>query len=461
MSTPETQHGNIRKYIDSSEYPWYALKPYDKDILDCQPKPLTGDQIDRVISILPGNNPERRQLVQKLHDENAELLKSTGSIAIIFDGSSKGSSEGYMGDMIEATRLVNPLRAAGKKVVILSPHADLFQGTTDPSISLLPLPEETRSSHIAPWHRELLSYLHDSIGDMPCIFPMNANMPALIQTKKDGTVKNNDILTLIQNTFGLYEKKMGVLPQRWGIAGIHQLQAFQIVTYLLGMDDARKWQKFPSAFLHPSKSAKETATAVTRIYGCFDKSTYGEECPPLYLHPGVAPNGSKLRTKFYPEDKWIDVIHGLAASHDLANSLTFLEPTDPEQGAMTLRLATAAVEAGLHVAKVPMSQVKKQYEWTLGSFVAFLQELSKHRGVIIGCDSMPAGHAGPATGNPAIVLGNLCFDPGFYCPPEKALYVLPSKGDFTSEVVPERVISSLLYSCLDPNLRYPNPNIGI
>lgn len=451
MQNTEILHGNIQKYVN---LPWYALKPYDRDILSAKPKPLTGSQIDELLDKLTGDNPEKRQQAQKLRDENAELLKSTRSVAIILDGSSRNSTEGYLGDMIEATRLINPLRAAGKKVVIISPHSDLFQGTTDSSVSLLPLPEEARSSHIAPWSRELLNYLHNSIGDMPCIFPMNATMPALIQTDKEGTIRNNDTLTLVKNTFGLFEQKIGILPVRWGRAGIHQLQAFQTVAFLLGIDAARKWQKFPSAFLYPAKSAKETAAEVTRIYGCFDKSTYGENCPPLYLHPGVAPNGSKLRTKFYPEDKWIDFIHELTAEHGLANSLTFLEPSDPEQGAMTLRLVTEAVEAGFRVAKVPMSQVKQRYEWTLGSFIAFLQELSNNRGVIVGCDSMPAGHAGPATGNPAIVLGNLCFDPGFYCPPEKSLVVLPSKGDFTSGIVPERIITALIYACLDPDLQY-------
>lgn len=457
MQNPESLHGNIQKYVD---LPWYALKPYDRDILSAEPKPLSESQIDELIDNLTGNNPEKWPLVEKLHDENADLLKSTKSVAIILDGSSKNSKEGYLGDMIEATRLINTLRTAGKKVVIITPHDDLFQGTTDSSVSILPLPEEAQSSHIAPWRRELLDYLHDSIGDMPCVFPMNATMPALIRVGKGGLIENNDTLMLTKNAFGLYEKKIGIRPTRWGSAGIHQLQAFQTITYLLGIDSARKWQEFPSAFLHPAQSAKETAAEVTRIYGCFDKSTYGEDCPPLYLHPGVATNGSKIRTKFYPEDKWIDFIHELTATRDLANSLTFLEPTDPEQGAMTLRLATAAVEAGLRVAKVPMSQIKQRYEWTLGSFVAFLQELSNNRGVIVGCDSMPAGHAGPSTDNPTIVLGNLCFDPGFYCPSEKALVVLPSKGNFTSGIVPERIVTALIYACLDPNLQYHNKNAG-
>lgn len=457
MKNVESLHGNIGKHID---LPWYSLKRYDREILSCESKPLTENQIDQVIDILTGNNPEGRQLIQRLHDGNAELLKNTKSVAIILDGSSTNSREGYLGDMIEATRLINPLRNAGKEVIIITPHSDLFDGTADSKVSLLPLPKEAQASHIAPWNPALLDYLHNSIGDIPCIFPMNATMPALVQIGENGSIQNNDILMLAKNVFGLYEKRMGILPTKWGNAGIHQLQAFQTIAYLLGIDEARTWQKFPSAFLHPANRARATAAEVTRIYGCFDKSTYGEDCPPLYLHPGVAPNRSKIKSKFYPEARWIDFIHRITAARGLANSLTFLEPTDPEQGAMTLRLATEAVEAGLRVAKVPMTLVKQRYEWTIGSFIAFLQELSRYRGVIIGCDSMPAGHAGPATGNPSIVLGNLCFDPGFYCPPEKALLILPSKGSFTSAVEPERIVSALIYSCLDPKLRYPNPNLN-
>lgn len=433
---------------------WFALKPFRKNILRAEVKPLTEGLIDELTDSLVGHDPTRRSLAQQVRAENAALLASTDSVVLILDGRSNGIKEGYFGDMIEASRFGNALRADDKRVVIATPHQDLFQGSTENGVSCIPIPEDIWAAHTAPWTPDFLKYLHDSVGDTPCIFPMNANMPILIQAGKDGSVKNIDLLNLAKEAFRPHAQTMRITPTIWGKKGIHQLQALQMVADLLGIEEARKWQEFPQAFLHPTKDAQKVAQEVIQIYGCFGNGKQNTECPPLYLHPGVATNDNKLTTKFYPEKKWVSVIQKLAAAPNVANSLTFLEPTDPTQGAMTLRLATTAVEAGLHVAKVPMSSVKKQYEWTLGAFIAFLQELSKHKGIIVGCDSMPAGHAGPATGNPAVVLGSLFFNPGFFCPPDKALIVTPSTGPFTSGIKPDRIVTAIQSICLNPNLQY-------
>lgn len=67
---------------------------------------------------------------------------------------------------------------------------------------------------------------------------------------------------------------------------------------------------------------------------------------------------------------------------------------------------------------------------------------------------MPAGHAGPATGNPAVVLGSIVFNPGFFCPPEKALVVMPSRSAYTSGIKPERVVTAVHHVCANPDLQY-------
>ncbi len=72
---------------------------------------------------------------------------------------------------------------------------------------------------------------------------------------------------------------------------------------------------------------------------------------------------------------------------------------------------------------------------------------SNHRGMIVGCDSMPAGHAGPATDNPSIVLGSQSYNSGFYCPPDKSLVVMPSKGAFTSSIEPSNVVWAIQELC--------------
>lgn len=354
MSSLPEVYSEVNQHLDK---PWYSMHEHAENILKADVKPLSGILIDELIGNLVSNDQNRRQLVSKLFAVNTSLLHRSDYIAIVLDGRSNGVDEGFLGDMIEASRLVNALRTNGKSITIITPHSDLFQGTTDPKINILPLPTNIWASHTAPWSQELLSYLHNQIGDIPCIFPMNANMPVLIQTNKEGSIINNDTLTLAKKVFRPDAKVMKITPDIWGKKGIHQLQALQIVANLFGLDEVRDWQQFPQAFLHPTLEAKEVASEVVKKYGCFDYGSRTKTCPPIYLHPGVATNGAKLTTKFYPEAKWVDVIKGLADSPHV-NSLTLLEPTDPLQGAMTLRLAIAAVEADYMLQKYPYLMLK-------------------------------------------------------------------------------------------------------
>lgn len=449
MSTE--RRGEVFEVQKRLDLPWYALQRYEGNTFKANVRPFCKSELDQLVRQLAGLNQERYDYAMWLRDENTRILNSTDKVAIILDGRAKGLAEGFIGDMIEASRMVNVIKSAGKDVIIATPHPDLFLANHDPSVRILPLPKTIQASHTAPWSPELLGFLQDSIGDTSCFFPMNAATPAFIQLGADGVVQNTDSLSLIKEAFRTNGKNPRITPMLWGKYGIHQLQAFQINAYMLGIESAENWQQFPKAFLRPSPQAREVAQEVVKIYGCFESES--EDCPPLYLHPGTATNGSKLITKFYPEDKWADFINLLSTAPYTAGSLTFLEPTEPQQAAMTLRLASIAIEAGLRVAKVPMAFVKQKYEWTLGSFIAFLQELSRHRGIMVGCDSMPAGHAGPATGSMTVVLGSHCYNPGFYCPPRRSLVVLPSFEPYTSSIEPERVVKAMQYMCKDPQLQ--------
>ncbi len=429
---------------------WYGLQRYEGDTFKANVRPLSEEELGQMIGKLTGGKRERWNFAELLRTENAALLGDSDKVAIVLDGRSKDTPQGFLGDMIEASRMVNVVRSTGRKVIIVTPHTDLFEGNHDPSMSIVAIPETLPVSHAAPWKEDLLGYLQTSIGKTPCIFPMHAATPVLMQLDSGGHIENEDNLALVKKAFVTNGKNPHITPLHWGKFGIHQLQALQITAYLFGIKEVKNWRDFPRAFFNPTREAREVALEVVGSYGCFKTSS--EDCPPLYLHPGVATNGSKLITKFYPEDKWTAFINELSGTPYATGSLTFLEPTDEQQATMTLRLATKAIEAGLHVAKVPISTVKRRYDWSLGSFISFLQELAKHGGIIVGCDSMPAGHAGPATGNPAVVLGSHCFNPGFYCPPEKALVVLPSKGPYTSSIEPTRIVRAVQSLCKDPQL---------
>ncbi len=450
LETAEVSLTRIREH--SSDLPWFALTPYADHIYKAHVKPLTLDHFSRVMDLLTGENPDRGVFAGWLREENRSVLSHHSQVGILLDGRVGYAKEGALGDMIEASRLVNVLRSIGKEVVIATPHPDLFRGTDNRSISIVEIPENIPPSPVPPHNRKLLSYLYRTSDGIPFIFPLNASIPALLQLGPDGIV-NRYALNLVTEAFEEFgNPKLG--PSHGRESGIHQLQAQQVFTSTLGITEAESWQQFPAAFLHPTLEAQETAQAVVKVFGCFH--SHIENCPPLYLHPGVATDGHKVRTKSYPEDKWEKVVKQLSSIPYTDGSLTFLEPTNEQQAAMTLRLATIALDAGLRVAKVPVALVNRQYHWTLGSFIAFLQELSNHRGLIVGCDSMPAGHAGPATNNPAIILGTHYFNPAFYCPPERALVVLPTRNPYTSSIEPERVVQAIQYFCQDPNLQHPH-----
>lgn len=411
-------------------------------------RPLNGSELEQTTRALASQWKTRGESFgERVRRNNRTDFGSSERVVIVLDGRYKGHSEGYLGDMVEATRLVRPLQARLKEVIIATPHPDIFEGKPDSNVSILPIPEEIGGVPKPPWDIGLREFLYDQVGETPCILPMNANNINYAILGPDGQIKNEETFVMTRDVIRTGWEGLDIDPQNWWRKGIHQLQALQTMYYLLGGDDAKEWSQFPDAYLYPSASATSVAKEVVELYGCF--STPTRVCPPIYLHIGVATNGRKLLAKYYPEDKWSQVLQTLARNPEAPNSVTFLEPSDPEQAATTLRLATTAVDNGLHVAKVPMSQLRSQ--WTLGSFIAFLQELSLHKGMIVGCDSMPAGHAGPAVGNPSVVLGSPAYNPGFYCPAERTLVVMPSENYYTSGIRPNHVAQAVIDLCHEIN----------
>jgi len=317
MSQPEKPQFSIYGKL---EIPWYALSKYEGEIYKARARPLRPEELDKVLENMAGKDPDRLVWAQCLQETNLSILNSTSTVGIVLDGRAKDAPEGFLGDMIEATRLVNIIRQKGKRVKIATPHEDLFQGQTDPMVDIIPIPESILSSPAYPWRPELLHYLYETAGNTPCLFPMNATTPAFIQLRAGGTIQNTDSLQLVREAFRPQSKRM-LEPLFWQKFGVHQLQAFQVNAHLLGIEEASQWQEFPQAFLHPTKQAQEVAREVIGIYGCFNSAR--ENCPPVYLHPGVATNRSKLTTKFYPEDKWQEVITQLAVAPHTAGILTF------------------------------------------------------------------------------------------------------------------------------------------
>lgn len=450
MPTESPIFSEVDQHI--GKVPWYGLSvcPEAKFTYQAAVRPLNGSEIEYVInkrSVARWRG--RDSFSQTMRLKNQEDFDGSDSLVIVLDGRINGKKEGFLGDMVEATRLIRPFSQRLKEVIIATPHTDVFDGRPDQNVSVLPIPEDIGGVQKPPWDEKLRRFLYNQVGEIPCIFPINADNISYAIFGPNGEIKNESSFILARDAIRYGYQGLDIGPANWWKKGVHQLQALQIMYHLLGGEDAKDWQQFPDAYLYPSDTAVGVAKEAVNRYGCFSSS--GRVCPPVYLHIGVATNGKKMEFKYYPEEKWAQVLKGLAENPAAPNSVTFLEPSDPDHAKTALSLAQTAVDNGLRVAKIPTSQLRS--EWTLGAFIAFLQELSRHKGMIVGCDSMPAGHAGPAIGNPAVVLGSPFYNPGFYCPPQRSLVVMPNPSEsiFTSGINPEHVVGAIVQLCRQIN----------
>lgn len=435
----------VDKHLSS---PWFGLSIHSSQDLTYQAdvRPINQEYLQRIADksgSLGGLKTNR----DAIRGANLSLWRSSDVITVVLDATTGTYKQGYLGDMIEATRIVNAIRAQDKKVRIVASHTDIFEGSQDPNIKLVPIPTDIPPATERPWQPRLLRFLGQVTEGDPVVFPLNAFMPILANIDKAGVITNTDMFSELNRVLGQGGHQFGIEPERWWKRGVHQLQALQIVSDLIGIEDVYQWKKFPDAYLYPNSSAKKTARRIVNLYKCFYSPT-DHEGVSLLIHPGVATNGRKVELKFYPESRWKKVIDRIPAENLPFRNLTVMKPSEPAQAAIASRLAKHAREVGIKTTEILEAELKKKYGWTLGSFIAFLQELSSRRGLILGCDSMPAGHAAPAVGLHSVVLGSPSYNPGFYGPHENALIVMPnsSKGlAGTKDINPEHVARALDY----------------
>ena len=378
---------------------------------------------------------------------NKALLSSSDAVTVVLDGRINIFSQGYLGDLVEATRIVDPLLQAGKKVRIVTSHTDIFDESNS-NIEIHGFPADIPPANQYPWEPRLLSFIGKVTQGDPVIFPLNARVPLAFDIKPGGKVSNISAISDLNGYLNQSDRQIGIRHEKWAKQGVHQLQALQGFVHLLGLS-ALDWQQFPNAHLFPDRYSLQTAKEVIKGYGCFYAPEKGT---PLFLHPGVATDGKKINLKGYSEDAWKASIKKIAEAELPIGSLTILRPIDREQGLTASRLAKQAQETGLPVSEVPIDEVVKKYGWSLGSFIAFLQELSFRKGIILGCDSMPAGHAGPAVGLKSVVLGSPFFNQTFFGPAKDSFTVMPQYNpevDNFSKVTTEFIKPDQITSALD------------
>jgi hypothetical protein len=428
MSFPDNKSYNGYPGIDKNlGRPWFGMNyestkyaTYNSDV-----RPLTAEDwagITEKGQPLTGLGTHSKKIIR----QNRAILAKSDTVTVVLDGRVNIFSQGYLGDLVEATRIIDPLLENGKHVRIVTSHTDIFGGAESNKLEVKGISSDIPPANHYPWDQRLLRYIGQAAAGSPVIFPVNARVPLAFEIDKQGEIKNGDIISVFNRMMNQSDKQVGIRHEKWAKRGVHQLQALQGFSHLLGFDSLG-WDKFPEAFFYPDSYSVKVADEVINYYHCF-YSTNNDK--PLLLHPGVATDGRKVALKGYPEEKWKAAITKISTSSAPVSSITMLKPVDQDQAMMATRLIKHAERVGFNVSEVPMEDINRKYGWSFGSFISFLQELSMRNGIILGCDSMPAGHAGPAAHLKAVVLGSPFFNPTFFGPAEKSLVVMP-KHDYS------------------------------
>ncbi len=449
---PGRNHSDI---LQTPYHEWQPLTPVDPHhgIFSANPRALNQLEINKVLDAMISKSAKEQDVFTQVRDLNQKALyRSNGRVSVVLDGRARSKTgdpritEGYLGDIIEASATIQPLVDAGLDITIFTPHTGTITSQGLPNLQIVGLP--THIPHIPhyPWTTELLAFTQQHNPETPIFFPLNAATPLLVTSSTNGTITNQEQLEQIR--FWQYGKP-GIVNQdleygrpiikeaAWSAQDIHQLQALQINLDLLGIP--LQENTLPPPYLKPSSIAQEHAAALVNTL--FSEIKVPEGTHPLFIHTGVATGGMKVASKYYPPGKWEEFFAALQTANLPITSSIFFIPSDRQQAQEVQIVAKYAKDAGLQTAFVPEHALASQYGWSFGTFIAFLQELSKKDSIVLGCDSMPV-HAAGATGNKTVVIGNKTFNPNFYAP-RHATIALPLNGLYTRDVEPDQIIRAL------------------
>jgi len=384
-----------------------------------------------------------------MQGRNRRILDaSSGNIAVVLDGragttTSKGTTriqqtEGYLGDAVEAAMVANELVDQGLNVTIYTPHLGTLSGDPDRNVSVNEIPIDMTHYPNYPWSHDLIRHIAHQTPNTPVFFPLNGQTPLFIQPNRDGTIANQDDIDYLQRaTHGEVGDNMVLDNHVWHKRGVHQLQALQANLDLLGLD-VSSWDRLPPAYLNPSPQARQNAQALASE---LLPNTSGDKIP-LYVHIGVATGGIKVKAKYFPIDLWKETFDVMRERNLPISSIVFFIPSDEDQAKDTVEVLEYAGMHGLPTVAMPERAAASRYGWSFGTFVGFLQELSKRNGMVLGCDSMPV-HAAAATGNRTVVIGNKTFSPIFYAPRDATIALPKGTNNFTRNVRPHQVVAAM------------------
>lgn len=381
-------------------------------------------------AIFHADDPEghRRKLVLNIRRANSKILNRCSEVAIILDG-----RNGWLGDLIEASRAIPVLATSGKKVLVFTSHADLMEGMDSENVSIISIP-----SHISPASDfldidELVGFIGNYHTDI-LLSPMQAAWPVIMEIEhSDGRTRIKDkasIATKINAAFPCANSDFTAIERGvkdvWQATPMHQLQALQALLFLWGLDSVLEWNEFPAAFIKPSIATRRNAAASFA-------ATYRSGSLPIIVHPGTSLSKPMKLGKRFPIASWEATLRCISESFtDTEKTMAhFMFYADVEQQGVAERLQSIAVALNLSAEVLKLHTTN-----SLGEFAHILKIASEHKGLIIGNDSMAAAHMGPAVGLRSLVLGNRIFLPTFYAPVDDSLLALPPDGVAETATIP-------------------------
>ncbi len=429
---------NLRALRLQVQNPWEALRPISGNlpIWEAKVRPLVSTEVEQVKRAITDNNTQQRYLLSLLEEGNRQVFDEHEEIGVFLDGRTRLKPEGYLGDMIAVSGVVNTLLAAGKRVAIITPHDDVFGGTLDERVRLIHLDPAKEGNPIYPLFKPTLKKLSEEGPDMPIMFPINAAIPIWVQVDQQGRVANKDLIDEIgENIFSRKGYPHSRLTTGWMEQRMHQVQGLQVLSNILGINDQTP-DYLPPPFLSPDTKSQDIAAKV------INELQVNPEKHLVLLHHGVAAEQTKIHSKFYPEQAWEDVFYNLIEHNDKLQFLTFI-PTDPKQAQGAHRIIAYAEEAEFEVVQVPLDQIMAKYGWSLGAYINFMQHLHQnYKPTFIGVDSMPA-HLADALDIPSIVIGNEEYPPTFFSGVDNQIVVRPGESRYASTISPRDVSDTI------------------
>ncbi len=380
-----------------------------------------------------------------LREHNSQLLAGFDAdtpIQLLLDWRKSKTENGFLGDAVEASRLVNAV-ADIRPVHVITPEGSIF-GEGRENVQVTTISSDTYEA--MTWKSPCRSFssnstFHEAVvtSSLPanpliavptiCTFPYwwgeQVPPPTLSEELETRYFK--------PSTYG-YLRLFKCFWQIGELSGLNQVHAHLLWLYLLGVCDD------PPNIQPPSLRMPDTEREIETVIG----GELDAESHLLLIHIGTDGEDHKK----WPLHYWCDLIRRVLNELDDV-ALCLLWPSDCEQYYQSVHLYNCSIGLDEH----RTFQFEKS---NLSSFIGDLRAVLDYFDVpptLVGLDSFPAGHLYPSIGGRSVVIGNkkrrdYCFS----CPASNdSLLVLPGGNRVSAnQIKPDTVFDAICHSLGKP-----------